>query len=154
MTKQIIRAYLPSDKVALFDIFKHYIPSDFAPDEIHDFDSYITEYWSTYFTFEIDGQIIGGIGYQMTDAGTTGQIKWILFHPERVGKGLGKMAIEHCLPIFKSKSEIKKAIVTSSQLAYRFFEKFGFILKKTEQNYWGDGLHLYLLEKEIADSTH
>ncbi len=151
MNKQIIRTYHPSDKVALFDIFKHYIPSDFAPSEIHDFDSYLKEYGSTYFTFEINGQILGGIGYQLIDACTTGQIKWILFHPDHVGKGLGKMAIEHCLTIFKSKPKVKKAIVTTSQLAYRFFEKFGFVLKQTEQNHWGDGLHLYLLELSIKE---
>ncbi len=147
MTKQIIRAYLPSDNMALFDIFKHYIPSDFAPSEIYDFDTYLKEYWSTYFTIEIDGQIAGGIGYQLIDVDTTGQIKWILLHPDYVGKGLGKMAIEHCLAIFKSNLKIQKAIVTTSQLAYRFFEKFGFVLQRTEKDFWGKGLDLYQLEK-------
>jgi N-acetylglutamate synthase-like GNAT family acetyltransferase len=149
MNKQIIRTYHLSDKVGLFDIFKHYIPSDFAPSEIHDFDSYLKEYWSTYFTIEIDGQIVGSIGYQLIDAETTGQIKWILIHPEYAGKGLGKMAIEHCLTIFKTKPKVKKVIVTTSQLAYQFFEKFGFILKKSEKDFWGKGFDFYLLEKNL-----
>lgn len=149
MTQEIIRAYLPPDQFALLDIFKLYIPSDFAPGELDDFESHLKEHGDTYFSFEIKGRIIGGIGYQLKAKDSVGQIKWILIHPDYSGKGFGKVAIEHCLTIFKSNPSITKAMVTTSQLAYRFFEKFGFVLKKTENDFWSKGLHLYLLEREM-----
>lgn len=38
-------------------------------------------------------------------------------------------------------------IVTTSQLAYKFFEKFDYRIIRIEKNYWGDGLDLYEMEK-------
>ena len=35
-------------------------------------------------------------------------------------------------------------------LAYRFFEKFGLVLIKTEKDYWGKGLDLYWMEMELG----
>ncbi len=143
-----IRKYQTSDQKTLLAIFRHYIPSDFASGEIDDFKQHLKTHGATYFTFELEGKLIGGIGYEMTHADSIGRIKWILFHPDYSGKGYGKLAVEHCLGILRIKPKIKKAVVTTSQLAYRFFQKFGLILEKTEKDFWGKGLDLYLLEKK------
>tara|TARA_R110000868_G_scaffold4211_6_gene26465 strand:- start:9911 stop:10033 length:123 start_codon:yes stop_codon:yes gene_type:complete len=37
--------------------------------------------------------------------------------------------------------------VTTSQLAYKFFEKFDYSINRIEKNYWGEGLDLYEMEK-------
>ena len=33
----------------------------------------------------------------------------------------------------------------TSQVAYRFFEKFGFVLQHTEPKHWAPGLDLYFM---------
>jgi ribosomal protein S18 acetylase RimI-like enzyme len=44
---------------------------------------------------------------------------------------------------------VKKLVVRTSQLAYKFFERLGYHLIRTEKDYWGKGLDLYLMEQVI-----
>jgi len=44
---------------------------------------------------------------------------------------------------------VEKLVVTTSQLAYQFFEKFGYRFAQTEQDYWAPGLDLYRLEQKL-----
>lgn len=150
MPKISIRRYQSSNQKALVEIFKNYIPSDFAPDEIHDFTNHLANHGHTYFCFEADHRIIGGIGYQLTHDDSIGRIKWILFNPKFAGKGLGSQAVKYCLSELLSKTTASKSVITTSQLAYRFFEKFGFRLLKTEKDFWGKGLDLYQLEMDLV----
>lgn len=113
-----------------------------------DFEEYLEQHGDTYLTIEQEGEIAGGTGYVFTHNHTTGQITWIFFHPDFAGKGLGKLAVQHCLDIFRSQPGITKLLVTTSQLAYRFFEKFGYQLVATEKDHWGPGLDLYTMEMD------
>ncbi|MBW1297876.1 GNAT family N-acetyltransferase [Aquimarina litoralis] len=145
----MIRPYTPNDTKELVEVLTLNIPTYFDPKEIYDFKNYLTTYGSTYFTIESDQIIIGGVGYNILEEKNVGQITWIFFHPDYAGKGFGKRAVTHCLSILKSNSEIKKVTVRTSQLAYSFFEKFGFTLKRIEKDYWGLGLDLYEMELKI-----
>lgn len=60
---------------------------------------------------------------------------------------LGRESVEHCLKLFRKDQSVEKLIVTTSQFAYRFFEKFGYTIKRIEKEYWGKGLDLYEMEK-------
>ena len=145
----MIRPYNDTDKAALIDIFRRNAPEYFDPAELADYEKYLDEYASTYFTVEHEGKIAGGVGYFIDRLKKTGQITWILFHPQYTGMGLGKKVVEHCFAIFKADSGVEKLVVTTSQKAYRFFEKLGYGLVKTEENYWGPGLDLYLMERPL-----
>jgi len=68
-------------------------------------------------------------------------------HPN--DSGLGKKTVEHCLNILESSPNVEKLVVTTSQLAFKIFGKFGYELVKVEKDYWGEGLDLYLMEKEL-----
>lgn len=144
----MIRPYVSTDREALINIFKLNTPEFFDPKEIADFEAYLDEFADTYFTTELEGKIVGGTGYCYSENNTVGHVTWILFHPNTKGMGLGKKAVEHCFEHFKSNLDLKKIEVTTSQLAYRFFEKLGFTLLRTQKDYWGKGLDLYVMEKE------
>lgn len=143
----MIRPFKTSDKEHLIEIFKLNTPKYFDTNELGDFEKYLTHHCETYLTIESDNKIVGGAGYYVNMTDNSGRITWIFFHPNSSGFGLGKQAVEHCLTILKSNPSVEKLIVTTSQLAYKFFEKFGYKLIQTEKDYWGQGLDLYLMEQ-------
>ena len=101
----------------------------------------------TYFTIERENKIVGGIGYSVKESDKSGRITWLFLHPNSSRYGLGTRAVEHCLNILELNPVVEKFVVTTSQLAYKFFGKFGFDLIRTEKDHWGKGLDLYLMER-------
>jgi ribosomal protein S18 acetylase RimI-like enzyme len=142
----MIRPFNQSDKDILIEIFKLNTPQYFDPKELSDFLEYLDHHSDTYLTIEHDSNIVGGTGYYVKEADKSGRITWIFFHPDYAGLGLGRQVVEYCLTTLKQNPTVEKLVVTTSQLAYRFFEKFGFQLIKTEKDYWGPGLDLYEME--------
>jgi ribosomal protein S18 acetylase RimI-like enzyme len=142
----MIRPFKQSDKDALIEIFKLNTSQYFDPKELTDFIDYLGKYGDTYFTFEHEGKIVGGAGCYIKDIDKSGRVTWIFFHPNYSGLGLGRQAVEHCLTVLGQNPGVEKFVVTTSQLAYKFFEKFGYKLIKTEKDFWGLGLDLYEME--------
>lgn len=133
----IIRPFAKSDKDTLVNVFKLNIPLYFAPHEADEYVEYLKEHDSTYFTVEKDNKIIGGLGY--TIKGQEGSITWIFLHPSYSGLGIGQQAVQHCLDVLRSKEQVTKFVVRTSQLAYAFFEKFGYKVVFTKKDYLGEG---------------
>ncbi|MDY8136178.1 GNAT family N-acetyltransferase [Aquimarina sp. 2201CG5-10] len=142
----MIRAYKISDKDQLVEIFKLNTPKYFDVKEVHDFITYLDQKKETYLTIEVDNKIVGGTGYYVNKNDNSGRITWIFFDPEYSGKGLGKQSVKRCLELLSEDDRVEKFVVTTSQLVYRFFEKFGFVITKTKKDYWGEGLDLYEME--------
>ncbi|WP_299443722.1 GNAT family N-acetyltransferase [uncultured Aquimarina sp.] len=149
----MIRPYNVSDKKELVEIFKLNTPIYFDPKEVNDFEEYLEHKSATYLIIEYENKIVGGAGYDFQEKDNTGRITWIFFHPNYTGLGLGKKMVEHCLSILKLNLTLEKVLVTTSQLAYKFFERFGFLLKKTEKDYWGPELDLYLMELPVDNNS-
>jgi len=143
----MIRPYKPTDKECLLKIFGFNTPKYFEKNEINDFEKYLEQKAETYLTIEVDNKIVGGSGYYINENDKSGRITWIFFDPSYSGKGLGKQSVEHCLKILSKDKRVEKLIVTTSQLAYKFFEKFDYSINRIEKNYWGKGLDLYEMEK-------
>lgn len=146
-----IRPYIQSDNKALFNIFKRNTPQYFDPKEIHDFQKYLEEKADTFLTVELSQNIVGGTGFEVNETKQTGSIIWIFFDPDHTGKGIGKSAVEYCLTALKKDQRVKRYVVRTSQLVFPFFEKFGFQTIRTEKDYWGEGLDLYLMEMDRDD---
>ncbi|UQD56855.1 GNAT family N-acetyltransferase [Flavobacterium sp. K5-23] len=142
----MIRSYNDSDKDTLIEIFNLNTPQYFDKKEVADFIEYLDNYSDTYLTIEHEDKIVGGTGYYVNYSDNSGRITWIFFHPNYSGFGLGKQAVEHCLTKLKNNPKVEKLVVTTSQLAYNFFEKFGYKLSKIEKDFWGLGLDLYEME--------
>ncbi|MFY9310805.1 MAG: GNAT family N-acetyltransferase [Bacteroidia bacterium] len=139
-----IRPFEVADKDALLAVFKMNVPDFFAPHEADEFEEYLKLYGSTYFTLKKENRIVGGVGY--TIKGHEGSITWIFLDPSCSRSGMGKHAVEHCLSVLSSNKQVTAFVVRTSQLAYAFFEKFGYRVIYTEKDYWGKGLDLYQME--------
>lgn len=148
-----IRTYIESDRQKLLEIFRMNTPKYFDPIEIKDYESYLDENAEQYLTILIDERIVGGAGYNVVREDHSGRITWIFFDPEFSGLGLGKKTVEYCLSLLETNPIVWKYIVTTSQHAYQFFEKFGFRILRIEKDYWGAGLDLYEMEmaKQITN---
>lgn len=146
----VIRPYTALDKGFLIEIFKKNIPEYFAAEELSDFIAYLDTYASTYLSIIYEDRVVGGLGYEVRHSDSSGRINWIFIHPEFKGKGLGSEAVEHCIELLiNNDNQVKTLIVRTSQYAFKFFERHGFKLKDIQQNYWSEGLHLYLMQREI-----
>lgn len=99
----IVRPYQLSAKKSLIGIFNLNIPTYFEPEEIEDYSGYLDLYSDTYFTIEHDHYIVGGMGYIIRENEHNASITWIFFHPDYKGLGLGSLAVNHCLNVFKSR---------------------------------------------------
>ncbi len=143
----MIRPYKPSDKKTLLKIFGLNIPKSFDEREVTDFEEYLEQKPETYLTVEVNGTIVGGTGYYANEKDKSGQITWIFFDPGHSGQGLGKQSVEYCLELLGKDDSVDKFTVATSQLAYKFFEKFGYSTTRIEKNHWGEGLDLYEMEK-------
>ena len=143
----MIRPYKLADKKQLLKMFISNVPEFFDVNEINDFKEYLEQNAATYLTVEVDNTIVGGAGYFINEHDKSGRITWIFFDPTYSGQGLGKQAVEHCLKILGNDTRVEKFIVTTSQHAYKFFEKFGYRVNRIEKNHWGKGLDLYEMEK-------
>lgn len=143
----MIRPYKQTDKEHLLKVFNLNVPKSFDKNEIKDFEEYLEQKAETYLTVEVDNTIVGGTGYYVNEEDKSGRITWIFFDPNYSGQGLGKQSMDYCLSVLSKDKRVEKFIVTTSQLAYKFFEKFGYSNTRIEKNYWGEGLDLYEMEK-------
>ena len=144
----MIRSYQTQDRDILTHIFRMNVPKYFDSNEEKDFIEYLVTYGNTYLVLEENQRIIGGSGYYFNDQDSSGRITWIFFHPDHSGRGLGRMAVEYCLNQLRLDDRIRELIVTTSQHAYRFFEKFGYKVHYIQKDYWGKGLDLYEMKMQ------
>jgi ribosomal-protein-alanine N-acetyltransferase len=89
-------------------------------------------------------KIVGAGGYNILEK--EGRISWYFIHPDYHAQGIGKALVQHSLSELRQNEEIDRIIVRTSQHAWRFFEKMGFELQKTEQDFWAPGMDLYQME--------
>ena len=144
----MIRPYKTQDKERLLEIFKLNIPKYFGHHEIDEFDKYLVQKGDTYIILEINGEIVGGTGYEIFEGKKSGSINWIFFHPDHSGKGLGSKMVRYCLKRIAENKFVEKFTVRTSQFASDFFQKFGYHLLRIEKEYWAPGLDLYEMEMD------
>lgn len=152
-----IRAYDPADKTKLLEIFKLNVPQYFAETEIADLSNYLDHEIEKYYVVTLrpfdklrasqgNHEIVGAGGINFENDYQTGKISWDFIHPSKQGMGIGRQLLSHRLAVLQSMGTIKNICVRTSQHAYLFYEKNGFILKEITQDYWAKGFHLYSME--------
>lgn len=145
----MIRPYRKSDQPALLQVFRLNTPKYFAPAEEQDFIEYLEHLIEDYFVIEQSNAIIGGGGVNYFEEEKGARISWDFIHPDAHGKGLGRKLVQHRIDHIKNKPHIETITVRTSQLAYRFYQKFGFELVKTEKDFWAEGLDLYQMDLKL-----
>lgn len=142
-----IRPYTPADKPALLNLFRLNTPRYFHESEVPLLANYLEEQVEDFFVVEGNGIILGsgGVNYE----GEQGCLSWCIIHPEFHGKGIGRLLTEHRLKLLKSRPEIKRIIVRTSQHTYGFHLKMGFKIDYTKENFFGNGFDLYFMKIEV-----
>lgn len=142
----IIRDYKSHDRASVLNLLRLNTPKYFAPQEEADFIHYLENELEYYFVIEIDGRIIACGGFNFSGNPAIGKISWDILHPDFQGKSYGTLLLNYRIERLNQFSEIEKITVRTSQLAYRFYEKNGFIIVDIVQDYWAEGFHLYSME--------
>lgn len=140
-----IREYIPSDKEAVLKLIRLNTPQYFAPEEEADLSKYLDDEKEYYYVILSKMEIIGCGGINMADNGTRGKISWDIIHPDWQGRSLGSMLLKYRIRVLKSMG-IGHITVRTSQVAYKFYQKRGFILKNIKKDYWAKGFDMYAME--------
>ena len=145
----MIRSYKPDDREELIGLLRLNTPEFFAPEEELDFQEYLNDNSQHYFVVEETYTIIGGGGINFMEDGINARISWDMIHPDAQGRGIGSKLTRYRIDLIMSNPEIETITVRTSQLAFRYYEKFGFILQKKKKDFWAPGFDLYHMELKI-----
>ena len=91
------------------------------------------------------GQVVGACGHYFVQDGKVARICWILADPDTRGLGVGRALLTHNLDLIRQQPTVQVIECSTSQVAYRFFGKFGFQLQYTKPDMWAPGLDLYFM---------
>jgi GNAT superfamily N-acetyltransferase len=133
----------------VISLFRLNTPAYFAVEEEKELSNYLDHFSQHYYIIEWDGNIIGCGGINLSGDLTNARISWDFFHPDHQGKGQGNRLLKFRIEKIKEFKSIKTITVRTSQLAYPFYEKAGFVLKETIKDYWARGFDLYRMEYKI-----
>jgi [ribosomal protein S18]-alanine N-acetyltransferase len=145
-TEVLIREYKNSDQEIVLNLLRLNTPDYFSPEEEEDLVHYLENELEYYFVLELSGQIIGSGGFNFSGNKTIGKISWDILHPGFQRKSFGGILLNYRIERLKEFNDVRQIIVRTSQLAYRFYEKFGFVLIEITEDYWAKGFHLYKME--------
>jgi len=147
------RKYKPSDKSEVIALFRLNTPKYFAPEEENELILYLDHFSQNYFILEWEGKIIGCGGINLADDLTSARISWDFLHPDHQGKGFGRVLLQFRIEKIKEYKTMKTITVRTSQMAYLFYEKSGFVLAETIKDYWASGFDLYRMEYKISEPS-
>jgi len=141
-----IREYQPADRQHVLHLLRLNTPRYFAPSEEKDLEYYLDHHAHHYFVVESGGELLGCGGFNFSDDRTVGKISWDIFHPGHQGKGLGSALTRYRIDRLKECDSVRTISVRTSQVAYQFYEKFGFRLREVVKDYWAEGFDLYRMD--------
>lgn len=141
-----IRLYTVADKITLLELLTLNVPKYFAEEEIEDFRLYLDHEVELYYVAQRNNQIVGAGGINFEENRSIAKISWDFIHPEYQQAGIGTRLLAHRLAVLQTMDDVKRIFVRTSQLAYPFYQKNGFVLLETVKDYWAEGFDLYRME--------
>ncbi len=141
-----IRNYTDTDRESVLHLLRLNTPRYFAPSEEKDLVYYLDNHADHYFVVESGGEPLGCGGFNFSDDRTVGKISWDIFHPGHQGKGLGSALTRYRIERLKEYDSVRTISVRTSQVVFKFYEKFGFRLQEVVKDYWAEGFDLYRME--------
>lgn len=148
----MIRPYIKQDKEKVTDLLRLNTPRYFDISEERDLIKYLDNFADNYFVVEEDGVVIGSGGFNLFDEHKIARISWDMIHPAHQGKGTGKKLTLYRINEIRNKNEVELITVRTTQLVYRFYEKLGFELEKTEKDFWAKGFDLYQMNMPLTNN--
>ncbi len=144
-----IRPYEEQDREALLTLLQLNIPRFFDESELSDLHEYLTRFREDYFVVEEKGIVIGAGGVNYFPEENTARLSWDFIHPDYQGRGVGRKLVEHRLQLLRTNPDVQRVVVRTTQLVYRFYEKMGFVLVKTQKDFWAEGFDLYQMSRVL-----
>ncbi len=141
-----IRKYKHSDKERVIELLRLNTPQYFSPKEEKDLIDYLDNHSGNYYVVEADNIIVGSGGYNFSANGEIAIIAWDIFHPQSQGKSLGTELTKFRIQKIKEIESVKTISVRTSQLVYKFYEKFGLEIREIVKDFWDDGFDLYRMD--------
>jgi ribosomal protein S18 acetylase RimI-like enzyme len=141
--------YNDSQKDHLLKVLDLNTPEYFAIEERRDFELYLSSELEDYFLIYSEDQLIGGGGINYFLKEKKARISWDMILPDYQGKGVGSKLLKHRIKRIEEKEEFDYIEVRTSQIAFKFYEKEGFILKSIQKDFWAKGFDLYVMEMKI-----
>jgi ribosomal protein S18 acetylase RimI-like enzyme len=142
----MIRFYSNTDKEALLNLLRLNTPQYFDVSEEKDLVAYLNQHREEYFVVEENGIIVGSGGINYFADKTEARLSWDIIHPDFQGRGIGRQLTLHRLHHLKNYTPVKVIFVRTTQLVYPFYKKMGFVLEKTEKDFWAPGFDLYQMK--------
>jgi len=69
--------------------------------------------------------------------------------PQYQGMGFGSRLTEFRIEMIKQLPNVKRISVRTSQLAYKYYERFGFVLEEVKKDFWAPGFDMYRMEMNV-----
>lgn len=142
----MIRAYSNKDKQKTIELLRQNTPEYFDSSEEMDFNKYIENEIEEYFVYEENSEIIGAGGINYFPNEKMARISWDMIDPKHQGKGIGKKLTQYRINHLNKNPNIELIIVRTTQMVYKFYEKMGFELERTEKNFWAKNFDLYQMK--------
>lgn len=142
----MIRSYTPSDKNKIIGLLRLNTPRYFSENEEKDLVYYLDNHSDNYYVLEIENDIVACGGFNIEREAKTAKISWDIIHPDYQGKGLGTQLMNHRINEIEKINRITMLSVRTSQLVYKFYEKFGLELQEIVKDYWDKGFDLYRMD--------
>lgn len=145
-----IRKYAFSDREAVLNLLRINTPQYFSPAEEPDLVYYLENHAADFYILELENEIRACGGINLDEDGQTAKLSWDIVHPDFQGKGFGSELTRFRIEKMLQMDGIETISVRTSQLVYRFYERFGLGLKQVVPNYWAEGFDLYRMECAIS----
>ncbi len=142
----ILRNWQVEDKAAIVELLRLNTPKYFAPEEEAGLLFFLENETEEYFVAEYEDKVVGCGGIHFSEDFTVGKLSWDILHPDYQRKGIGGMLLLYRIQKLLEVASVHTISVRTSQFAWKFYEKYGFILLGVEKEYWAKGFDLYQME--------
>ena len=115
-------------------------PKFIAYSEHSDYKDYLSRDDKIYFVLFNKSNIVACGGYGVNKFETKVGLAWGLVHSKCHNRGYGSELLKYRLEHIKDNFPDTDIYLDTSQKTYKFFEKFGFLVKKNTPNGYGTGL--------------
>ena len=116
------------------DIIEGNTPKYILPIEHLAFKNYLLKKNKTYFVLFNGSNLVACGGYGINDSQTKAGLSWGLVHRKHHSQGIGSYLLGYRIGSIKKKYPSVNIYLDTSQHTYKFFEKFGFVVRKISKN--------------------
>jgi len=145
----IIRKYTSSDQDSILEMLRLNTPAYFAPEEKGDLINYLNNHSENYFVVEYGKAVVSCGGFNYSDEKGVIRISWDMVDPQYQGMGFGSRLTEFRIEMIKQLPNVKRISVRTSQLAFKYYERFGFVLEEVIKDFWAPGFDMYRMEMNV-----